>query len=86
MYSSLYIVISEKALKVFKEIAETNREGMFTAALPFYTGFGVSVVGAYASIPLVFNFDAVNWFNDKFVTADMPPPADLETWLEVGSA
>ena len=35
---------------------------------------------------LVFNFDAVNWFNDKFVTADMPPPADLETWLEVGSA
>lgn len=25
------------------------------------------------------------WFNEHFVTADVPEPKDLETWLEVGS-
>ncbi|KAL7526005.1 hypothetical protein ACHAXR_001265 [Thalassiosira sp. AJA248-18] len=75
-----------KAMKVFNEIAKTNREGMFAAALPFYFGFGVSVTAGYASIPLTFNLATVEWFNHNYVTAEMPPPEDLETWLEVGSA
>ena len=25
------------------------------------------------------------WFNERYVTADVPPEKDLETWLEVGS-
>ena len=75
-----------KAMKVFKEIAATNREGMKKAALPFYFGCGTALIGGWTSIPLVFNLTAVEWFNDKFVTAEMPPPEDLETFLEVGSA
>ena len=76
----------DEAMKVFNEIAKTNREGMSAAALPFQIGLSAALVGGWASIPLVFNLQAVEWFNEKFVTAEMPPPADLETWLEVGSA
>lgn len=75
----------DEAMKVFEEIAKTNREGMQRDAAPFYIGLGASVGGAYASIPLVFQLDAVKWFNEKLVTTDLPPPEDLETWLEVGS-
>ena len=76
----------DEALKVFKEIAKTNREGMLSAALPFYVGFGASFTGGIVSIPLVFNLKTVEWFNEAYVTAELPPPEDLETWLEVGSA
>lgn len=76
----------EEAMKVFKEIAQTNRKGMSAFAFPFYFGLGISVTGAYASIPLVFNLQCVEWFNHNFVTTELPPPEDLETWLEVGSA
>ena len=76
----------DEAIKVFNEITKTNREGMSAAALPFQIGLSAALVGGWVSIPLVFNLQAVEWFNEKFVTAEMPPPADLETWLEVGSA
>lgn len=76
----------DEAMEVFKEIAKTNREGMFIGALPFYFGVGASVTLGYASIPLVFDLNTVEWFNEKFVTTELPPVQDLETWLEVGSA
>lgn len=76
----------DEAMKVFNEIAKTNREGMALAATPFYVGLSAAVIGGYGSIPLVFNLSAVDWFNEQFVTAELPPPEDLETWLEVGSA
>ncbi len=72
-------------MKVFEKIAKTNREDMPLAALPFYTGVFVSVTAGYVSIPLVFHRGIVEWFNEKYVTAEMPPVEDLETWLEVGS-
>lgn len=76
----------DEAMEVFKQISKTNRKGMTRAALPFYTGFGMAFTGGVASIPLVFELNSVNWFNDNFVTAEMPPLEDLETYLEVGSA
>lgn len=76
----------DEAMEVFKEIAATNREGMFMSALPFYMGLGASATAGYASIPFVFNLSTVDWFNTTFVTSELPPPEDLETWLEVGSA
>jgi len=33
----------------------------------------------------VFHLGTVEWFNEIFVTADVPPEKDLETWLEVGA-
>ena len=76
----------DDAMKIFKKIAETNRRGMQIYALPFYTGFGAAFTGGILSVPLVFELNTVNWFNDKFVTAEMPPLEDLERMLEVGSA
>lgn len=76
----------DEAMKVFDDIAKTNREGMFTAALPFYVGLGAAVAAGYISIPLVFDLSTVKWFNQIFVTAELPPQEDLETVLEVGSA
>merc|ERR1712150_386706 len=41
--------------------------------------------GALICIPMVFDYSTVFWFNEGFVTAGVPEPKDLETWLEVGS-
>mmetsp|Transcript_3789 Transcript_3789/g.8346 ORF Transcript_3789/g.8346 Transcript_3789/m.8346 type:complete len:314 (+) Transcript_3789:138-1079(+) len=76
----------DEAMEVFKRIAATNREGMHLYAFPFQAGFTVAFVGGFVSIPLVFHEDTMSWFNTHFVTAELPPPEDLETWLEVGSA
>lgn len=73
-------------MKTFKKIAAKNREGMQLHATPFYLGFGGALTAGLVSYPLVFSLPAVDWFNTKFVTAEMPPPQDLETFLEVGSA
>jgi len=51
----------------------------YKAGMLLAGGFGVSTV------PLIFHKDTVLWFNEHFVTADVPEPKDLETWLEVGS-
>mmetsp|Transcript_28853 Transcript_28853/g.54551 ORF Transcript_28853/g.54551 Transcript_28853/m.54551 type:complete len:326 (-) Transcript_28853:201-1178(-) len=76
----------DEAMKVFEKIAKTNREGMALAAFPFYLGFGIAVTAGYASFPLVFHKETVEWFNEKFVTLELPPPEDLETYFEVGAA
>jgi len=76
----------DDAMKIFEKIAETNRRGMQIYALPFYTGFGAAFTAGILSVPLVFDLNTVNWFNDVMVTAEMPPPEDLQTALEVGSA
>ena len=34
---------------------------------------------------MVFDINTVKWFNEYFVTTDVPEPQDLETILEVGS-
>jgi hypothetical protein len=37
-----------------------------------------------ASIPLCFDLSTAIWFNDAYVTTDVPDDEDLETFLEVG--
>mmetsp|Transcript_29818 Transcript_29818/g.62265 ORF Transcript_29818/g.62265 Transcript_29818/m.62265 type:complete len:315 (+) Transcript_29818:90-1034(+) len=76
----------DEAMNVFEKIAKTNREGMTAAAAPFYLGFGIAVTAGIASIPLVFHLPTVDWFNENFVTSELPPKEDLETCLEVGAA
>ena len=64
----------DEAKKVFEQIRISNRQGMAIFAMPFRIGVFLSITGAVASLPLVFDRAAVEWFND------------LETVLEVGSA
>lgn len=75
----------DEADEVVEKIAKVNRERMFLAALPYHLGFGTAMSAGVLSIPLVFHLGTVETFNTMFVTADVPEPKDLETWLEVGS-
>jgi len=75
----------DEAMKVFDDIAITNREKIGLSGFPFYLGLSTSVLAAYASIPLVFDLNTVQWFNTAYVTTDLPEPKDLETFFEVGA-
>mmetsp|Transcript_890 Transcript_890/g.1588 ORF Transcript_890/g.1588 Transcript_890/m.1588 type:complete len:240 (-) Transcript_890:79-798(-) len=75
----------DEAREVMAGISSKNQEGMFVQTLPYYAGISTGLVGAFGSIPLCFERNTVAWFNDRFVTTEVPPPEDLETWLEVGS-
>eukprot|EP00545_Synedropsis_sp_CCMP1620_P000947 CAMPEP_0119029962 /NCGR_PEP_ID=MMETSP1176-20130426/40791_1 /TAXON_ID=265551 /ORGANISM="Synedropsis recta cf, Strain CCMP1620" /LENGTH=311 /DNA_ID=CAMNT_0006986325 /DNA_START=1 /DNA_END=936 /DNA_ORIENTATION=+ len=75
----------DAACEVFSKIEEKNYEWMKVTALPFQ----ISIVAAFSagiiSIPMVFHLPTVEYFNEHFVTAEHPPPKELETSLEVGS-
>jgi hypothetical protein len=69
----------------FNEMVSANRQGMWLATLPYKIGLITAVSAAACSIPMVFDLNTTLWFNEHFVTTDVPGPEDLETPLEVGS-
>lgn len=77
----------EAAMTQLAVIKEYNRRPLLVrlSSFPYKVGVMVSAAGALASIPLVFDLNTAIWFNEAFVTTDVPPPEDLETWLETGS-
>lgn len=70
---------------MYEKIAKKNREGMAIAALPYQIGIVAGFSSAVASIPMVFDLSTTLWFNEFFVTTEVPGAEDLETSLEVGS-
>jgi len=75
----------EEATETFEKIAQKNRDGMAMAALPYQIGIIAGVTAAIGSIPLVFDLQTTLWFNEWYVTTNVPGNEDLETPLEVGS-
>jgi len=73
-----------QACKRVSEIEQTGRERMTLTALPYKMGLFTALTASVVTTPLLFHYDTVAWFNERFVTADIPEPADIETWLEVG--
>jgi hypothetical protein len=69
----------------FKEIAKKNLEGAWLLGVPYRIGITAALVAGFGSIPMVFDLGTAQWFNEYFVTTDVPDPEDIETWLEVGS-
>ena len=69
----------------FKKIVNSNRNGLFLATLPYKVGIAASLVMGFGSVPMIFDLNTVMWFNDLYVTSDVPEAKDLETPLEVGS-
>ncbi|KAJ3221390.1 hypothetical protein HK099_003564, partial [Clydaea vesicula] len=63
-------------------IEDSNRRSLGLAMLPYRIGLFASITGAIMCVPMIFQFDCVMYFNHHFVTADIPEPKDLETWLE----
>eukprot|EP00560_Eucampia_antarctica_P008688 CAMPEP_0197826240 /NCGR_PEP_ID=MMETSP1437-20131217/3217_1 /TAXON_ID=49252 ORGANISM="Eucampia antarctica, Strain CCMP1452" /NCGR_SAMPLE_ID=MMETSP1437 /ASSEMBLY_ACC=CAM_ASM_001096 /LENGTH=184 /DNA_ID=CAMNT_0043426589 /DNA_START=179 /DNA_END=730 /DNA_ORIENTATION=- len=73
------------AAVTFVEISKVNRKWMTIDYIPYKIGLSAAVISGVASFPLVFHLKTVHAFNERYVTADIPEPKDLETWLEVGS-
>lgn len=69
----------------FAEIVQCNREGLFLATLPYKVGIASSLILGFGSIPMIFELETALWFNEAYVTTDVPEDRDLETPLEVGS-
>ena len=65
------------------EMEKANKAGMSVATFPYKLGVFAALITGVGSIPMVFQLDLAIWFNEEYVTTDVPPPADLETWLEV---
>lgn len=68
----------EQAQIQFLKIVESNRRGLFMATIPYKIGIAAAVIGGFASIPMIFHLDTVMWFNEHFVTTDVPDDKDLE--------
>ena len=62
-----------------------NRSGLFMYTLPYKIGVLSAVVAGVVSLPMCFEINTVMWFNEMYVTSDVPEAKDLETPLEVGS-
>lgn len=75
----------EDACVTFDKIEKKNRDGKGLAALPYQLGIAAGVTAAIGSIPMVFDLQATLWFNEFFVTTEVPGSEDLQTPLEVGS-
>lgn len=74
-----------EAKTVVTKITEENRAFMFIEYFPYHAGIGSAIFGGVVSFPMIFHADTVLWFNEKFVTAEVPEVQDIETWFEVGS-
>jgi hypothetical protein len=75
----------DEAKPIFSEMVQENRKGLFMITLPYKVGVIAAVVSGVASLPMVFDYNTVLWFNEIYVTSDVPEAKDLETPLEVGS-
>lgn len=75
----------DEAQPQFDKVKRSN-EGIVRSltALPFKINATVAIVVGFATIPLCFDLPTAMWFNDAYVTTEVPPDEDLETMLEVG--
>merc|ERR1712007_154645 len=45
----------------------------------------IALISGIGCIPMVFHRHTAEWFNEKYVSTQVPEPEDFETMLEVGS-
>jgi hypothetical protein len=77
-------VAYEVAQSTLERIKTSNRKGLVWQTLPYKIGIATAVTAGVVSFPLIFHYDTVLWFNEFYVTCDVPEEKDLETPLEVG--
>ena len=75
----------DDAQSEFDQIVSANRRGLFMATLPYKFGIASALGMGFISIPMIFELQTALWFNEAYVTTDVPDDKDLETALEVGS-
>ena len=75
----------QRANAIVNDMSHANSSGLPKFKVPFHAGATLGFVACWASLPLVFDYSTALWFNTAFVTTEVPPAEDLETWLEVGA-
>lgn len=75
----------DESQPIFLQMVEENRKGLFMITLPYKIGVVTAVTAGIVSLPMCFDINTVMWFNEVYVTSDVPEAKDLETPLEVGS-
>lgn len=75
----------DEAEAIVEEIGKHNRAVMKIEYFPYQAGITFALGGGILSFPLVFHQETAMWFNEKFVTSEVPEMKDLETIFEVGS-
>jgi len=75
----------DDAKKIFKDMETDASDDLSIWIIPYKISIVGALVLAFGSIPMCFEYNIVSWFNEHYVTTDVPEPEDLETWLEVGS-
>lgn len=73
------------ASKVAHGIKMENRKYVLRYASMNWLGIAGSSFCLVACVPMVFSKNVALWFNERFVTTEVPPPEDLETCWEVGA-
>ncbi|GKY99090.1 hypothetical protein MPSEU_000864600 [Mayamaea pseudoterrestris] len=73
----------EEAVDKFELIEATNLDFQLLYALPYKIGIAIALTAGFTSFPLVFHLPTAEFFNNAYVTADVPEPKDIETALEV---
>jgi len=73
-----------QACATFAEIEKVN-QAFDMKTFPYFAGIASGVAMTTVSLPMVFYLPTAKWFNEKYVTTDVPEAVDLETFLEVGS-
>tara|TARA_B110000305_G_scaffold228001_1_gene277274 strand:+ start:359 stop:661 length:303 start_codon:yes stop_codon:yes gene_type:complete len=71
----------DDANKKYEEITEANKSGMALQTIPYKIGISAAVIGGFASFPLCFDFQTVHWFNEHYVTTDIPPK-EVSEWSD----
>lgn len=59
------------------KIVESNRSRLALITLPYKIGIVTAVSAGILSVPMVFQYDLVLWFNENCVTAGMLLPPRL---------
>jgi len=73
----------EEAEKIVEEIKGYNYVAMWVHHIPYKLGLASAMTAGMLSFPFIFHRGTVEWFNEKYVTTDVPIAADLETPLEI---
>lgn len=73
------------AAATVKQASAANRRMNAVWKLPYYIGIGTALGAGLLSFPMVFDVSTALWFDETYVTAEIPPPSELLSVLEVGS-
>jgi hypothetical protein len=77
----------EARTRVDTEINTVNDRGAWLVRVPYQLGVTGGLLASVSSVPLVFNRDVAEWFNEQFVHEDLPEGGieTLDTIWKVGN-